>query len=356
MKVLIIGQSRTDIVLFEHVTRAMTGVEAVSFLDARRALLWSWENQADLVLMDSITEGLDGVAFITQFRARDKNRTVPVLVVSSTAAMTVRLEALEAGATDFITTPYDVTELKLRIRNLLALREHNSSLVRQARDLERAVLDVTSALFCREEELIGRLSRAAEYRDVETGQHLARMAEYSVMIARNLGMSSEQQELILKSAPMHDIGKIGIPDTILLRPGKLSAEEYEIMKRHPEIGFRILAGSSSTLVNCGAEIARSHHEWWDGSGYPSGLAGEEIPIFGRICAVADVFDALTTERPYKPSWTLPSAVDFLRERRGTHFDPDCIDAFMEGWSEVQKIYSAYGNSQAGDHRQQIFYQ
>lgn len=296
--------------------------------------------------MDSITEGIDGAAFITQFRNREKNRSVPVLVVSSTEAMTVRLAALEAGATDFITTPCDVKELKLRIRNLLTLREHNASLARQARNLERAIFDATSALFCREDELIRRLSRAAEYRDGETGLHLNRMAEYSELIARTLGMSHEQQELILKSAPMHDIGKIGIPDTILLRPGKLSPDEYKIMKKHPEIGFSILAGSSSPLVNSGAEIARSHHETWDGTGYPLGLSGEDIPIFGRICAVADVFDALTTERPYKSAWSLSSAFQFLRERRGTQFDPGCVDVFLDRKDKVQEIHSSYGGLQA----------
>ncbi len=195
----------------------------------------------------------------------------------------------------------------------------------------------TAEIVARERETVFRLSKAAEYRDPETGAHILRMAHYSQLIARKLGMSAAEQDLLLEAAPMHDIGKVGIADKILLKPGKLDADEFEIMKRHAVFGYELLQGSSSRVLQAGAEIALGHHEKFDGSGYPNGLKGEEIPIFSRIVAVADVFDALTSERPYKKAWELEAAVDFLNAGAGTHFDPKCVMAFLEAWEEVMEI-------------------
>ncbi len=188
-----------------------------------------------------------------------------------------------------------------------------------------------------ERETIFCLSRAAEYRDPETGAHILRMAHYSRHIARHMGLSVAQQDLLLQAAPMHDIGKVGTPDTILLKPGRLDDAEFAIMKQHAVIGYEILVASSSPLLQAAAEIAHTHHEKFDGSGYPRGLVGEAIPLFGRIVAVADVFDALTSVRPYKKAWSIEQALALLHEGKGKHFDPACVDAFLCEWDEVLKI-------------------
>jgi putative two-component system response regulator len=203
--------------------------------------------------------------------------------------------------------------------------------------LAEEVRKATSEVRQRERETVIRLSKAAEFRDPETGAHILRMAHYSELIARGLGLSVEDQELLLEAAPMHDIGKVGIPDNILLKPGRLDPEEFEIMKRHAILGYEILKDSSSRVLQAGAEIARAHHEKFDGSGYPNGTKGKDIPIFSRIVAVADVFDALTSERPYKKAWTLEQAVDHMKANSGSHFDPECVVIFFDQWEAVLDI-------------------
>ena len=199
------------------------------------------------------------------------------------------------------------------------------------------MLKATEEIVLRERETINRLSRAAEYRDPETGAHIQRMAHYSWLIAMRMKLPKEDQDLILVAAPMHDIGKVGTPDNILLKPGKLDADEFAIMKDHARIGHEILANSRSPLLLAAAEIAYSHHEKFDGSGYPQGLAGTAIPLFGRIVAVADVFDALTSARPYKEAWEIERAVAHMQENAGSHFDPQCIEIFLKDFDQVLSI-------------------
>ncbi len=199
----------------------------------------------------------------------------------------------------------------------------------------------TAAVHAREQELLFRMSRAAEFRDPETGGHIQRMAHFSQLIAAGLGLSPGEQSLILQAAPMHDVGKIGIPDYILLKPGRLTPQEFELMKQHPRLGFELLDGSDSAILQAAAEIALTHHEKFDGTGYPSGLAGDEIPLYGRIVAVADVFDALTSERPYKKAWELERALDLLREGAGEHFDPACVSAFLSRLDEVGVVRARF---------------
>jgi response regulator RpfG family c-di-GMP phosphodiesterase len=191
-----------------------------------------------------------------------------------------------------------------------------------------------------------RLSRAAEYRDPETGSHILRMAHYSALIAKGLGLSEQDQSVLLEAAPMHDIGKVGIADNILLKPGRLTPEEFTVMKLHATYGYEILKDSSSAILQVGAAIALAHHEKFDGSGYPSGLQGEDIPIFSRIVAVADVFDALTSERPYKKAWTLERACELIKAESGTHFDPKCVDSFFDQWDEVLAIRERFKDDDA----------
>jgi putative two-component system response regulator len=203
--------------------------------------------------------------------------------------------------------------------------------------LAEEVRQATTEIVERERETVVRLSKAAEYRDPETGAHILRMAHYSELIARGLGLPVAEQELLLNAAPLHDIGKVGISDNILLKPGRLTPEEFEVMKRHAVYGFEILQGSASKVLQAGALIAQSHHEKFDGSGYPRGLKGQDIPMFSRIVAVADVFDALTSERPYKKAWTLERASEHIRNSSGSHFDPACVNSFFENWATVLEI-------------------
>jgi putative two-component system response regulator len=253
----------------------------------------------------------------------------------------VRYRALDSGANDFLAKPVDKVEFLARAKNMLSLSAARRKLADRAEWLHSEVKKATEVIVQREQETVFRLCKAAEYRDPETGAHILRMAHYSRLIAKHLGLPEADQDLILQAAPMHDIGKVGITDNILLKPGRLTGPEFEIMKQHAEFGYELLHGSTSKVLQAGAEIARGHHEKFDGSGYPQGKKGEEIPLFSRIVAVADVFDALTSERPYKKAWTLEQAVDFLNTGAGTHFDPACVQAFLNGFDEVLEIRDRY---------------
>jgi two-component system response regulator RpfG len=244
---------------------------------------------------------------------------------------------LEKGATDFILKPIDPYECHARCRNLLSLRRHQRIVLERAQSLEQAVAVATEKILAREHETLFRLAKAGEFRDLETGNHILRMAKYSRLIAEGMGLSQEQCELIEFAAPMHDIGKIGIPDHILLKPGKLDPQEFEIMKQHPVIGFEILQHSPSKFLSLGAEIALGHHEKFDGSGYPLGAKAEGIPLEARIVAVADIYDALTSARPYKKAWSTEEAVSFLTSNKGSHLDPDCVDAFNAQFGKISLI-------------------
>jgi len=262
---------------------------------------------------------------------------VPVVMITANDQKQLRYRALDLGANDFLTKPVDKVEFLARTRNMLVVSAARKQLADRAVWLAGEVRKATQEILERERETVIRLCRAAEYRDPETGAHILRMAHYSRLIGRQLSLSIEDQELLLEAAPLHDIGKVGIADKILLKPGRLDSEEFEIMKQHAMFGCELLQGSSSRVLQAGADIARGHHEKFDGSGYPVGLKGEEIPIFSRIVAVADVFDALTSQRPYKQAWTLEAAADFLRDGSGTHFDPACVDAFLLVWDEAMAV-------------------
>jgi putative two-component system response regulator len=228
---------------------------------------------------------------------------------------------------------------------LLTVRQHAREMADRNAWLETEVAKATASILERERETLFRISRAAEYRDPETGAHIHRMAHYSRLIAKSLGMSAKDQELLLHAAPLHDVGKIATPDAILLKPGKLTDDEFEIMKQHARAGFDLLDKSASPEVQAGAQIALSHHEKYDGSGYPQGLRGQDIPLLGRIVAVADVFDALTSERPYKKAWALDRAVAHLQAGAGAHFDPHCVTAFLDQWAAVQDIRQQFQEAQ-----------
>lgn len=335
--VLIVDDTEINLILFGALVKKLEGCEAHAFADSRAGLAWVQDNQPDLVIVDYMMPDLDGLEFIRLMREIPGREFIPVLMITANDQKQIRYRALDTGANDFLTKPVDKVEFLARTKNMLNLNDARKKLANQADWLAQEVRKATLEIVERERETVIRLSRAAEFRDPETGAHILRMAHFSQIIARELGLSEADQYLLLEAAPMHDIGKVGIADNILLKPGRLDTDEFEIMKRHAAIGHDLLKGSSSRVLQIGAEIALGHHEKFDGSGYPSGLSGEEIPIFCRIVAVADVFDALTSERPYKKAWEVQAAVDYLKAGSGSHFDPACVEAFFKTWEDVLAV-------------------
>jgi putative two-component system response regulator len=297
----------------------------------------------DLVLCDLMMPGMDGFEVVQKIREDPEYSDIPVCMVTSLAGKEQRLRAVKAGANDFIGKPVDQLEVEVRVKALLEKKEAQDAVKSYQADLELTVekrtADLRAALQKMSEaqrrtyqshlETIERLALAAEYRDEDTAMHLRRMSNYSFIVAKKLGLPPRQCEIILQASPMHDVGKIGVPDAILLKPGKLDADEWVIMKEHTTFGGKILAGSTSELLKAGEIIAMSHHEKWDGTGYPNGLAGETIPIEGRITAIADVFDALTSRRPYKEPFSVEKSLDIIKEGRGSHFQAEVADAFLD---------------------------
>jgi putative two-component system response regulator len=340
-QVLIVDDNQINLTLFKQLVARVANAKPTCFDVPMAALGWCAEHVPDVLIVDYMMPEMDGIELIQRFRTLPGCEEVPVVMITANDDMTVRYKALETGANDFLTKPVDKSEFIARVRNMCALRRGQRLLRDRAALLAEEVAAATATIVARERETIFCLARAAEYRDPETGAHILRMAHYSRLIAARLGLPEDLQDLIFQSAPMHDIGKVGIPDYILLKPGKLTDEEFAVMKGHTTIGHQILIGSTSTILGMAAEIALHHHEKFDGSGYPGGLAGEAIPLTGRIVAVADVFDALTSERPYKKAWAVEDALNLLKEQRGRHFDPDCVDAFLCELDQVKAIRAEY---------------
>ncbi|MBF0462258.1 MAG: response regulator [Magnetococcales bacterium] len=297
-----------------------------------------------LVLLDIMMPGLDGFAVMARMQAMEAAKACPILVLTALRDEKTRLRALQEGARDFLVKPFLEEELLCRVGNLLEMHLAQRCLARRNASLAAAVDERTAQLEERNRqllqsqlEILARLGRAAEFRDNETGFHVARMSRYAERLGQALGLDETQSTLLGHCAPMHDIGKVGIPDAILLKPGKLDPKEWAVMCRHPEIGANILACSTSPWLETSRVIALSHHERWDGTGYPQGLRGEAIPLFGRIVAVADVFDALTSARPYKPAWPVAQAVTALQAGCGTQFEPALVTTFVNILEDVLLI-------------------
>ncbi|WP_042690384.1 HD domain-containing phosphohydrolase [Azospirillum sp. B506] len=338
MNILIVDDDRTNLFIMAAVVRRLDDAEPVTMENPLDAVEWLRGNEPDLILLDQMMPEMDGMELLRRIRDDARLDTVPVVMITANTAVDIRVRALDEGCNDFLTKPIIVPEVQARLRNLLALRQSRALLRDRAALLAAEVERVTAALQRQGEELVTRLSRAAEYRDPETGAHIERMALYSKLIAEAAGCGAAFAQEVTKAAPMHDIGKIGIPDMILLKAGRLTPEEMTVMRQHAAIGHRILANSDIPLLRLAAEIALSHHEKFDGSGYPNRLAGNAIPLPGRIVAIADVFDALTSVRPYKRSWTPEEARSFMIENRGRHFDPALLDAFLSRWDDVCRIH------------------
>ncbi len=342
--VMIVDDRGTARSLLEGLARSIEpGLRVESFAEPQAALDRAAHSTPDLIISDYRMPGMDGVEFTRRLRAMPRLEEVPIVIVTVVEDRQIRYQALESGATDFLTRPIDPQECRARCRNLLTLRRSQKIVSDRAKWLEDQVMQATRDVRIRERETLLRLAKAGEYRDEGTGNHIIRMAKYARLIASELKLSAMECDEIESSAPMHDIGKIGIPDQILLKPGPLNDEELCVMRRHAEIGYQILADSPSRYLQMGAVIALGHHEKFNGSGYPNGLSGEAIPLPARIVAVGDVFDALTTVRPYKQAWPMQKALDYLKSEMGGHFDPDCVRAFLVRLDEVAQIMKEYGD-------------
>lgn len=341
--ILIVDDEPANVKLLEKILQHHGYQNVQSTCDSREVEALCAITRFDAVLLDIRMPHLSGFDVMTQLKQRFIDDYLPVLVLSAQPDMETRLKALSLGAKDFLTKPFDQLEATTRIHNLLEVRLMHNRVRDQNRLLEEQVKARTAELYQTRQEVIRRLGLAAEYRDNETGNHIIRMSKYAQLLALAYGLPEQEAEIILNAAPMHDIGKIGIPDRILLKPGKLDEEEWKIMQTHVEMGANILSGSPTELMDTARLIALHHHEKWDGSGYPAGLQGEDISIAGRICALADVFDALTSQRPYKPAWSIEKTLDLIDGETGKHFDPRLTQLIKKNLPEILMIKAEYAD-------------
>jgi putative two-component system response regulator len=333
-RILAIDDEQSNLGLFERVLRRAGYAEYLGTTHPEIApeLLATW--QPDLVILDLHMPSMHGLNVLQEIRAATPPGVyLPVLVITGDPAAEAKLQALDIGASDFLSKPFDRTEALLRIRNLLMIRVLQQTVLEQNAQLEQRVRERTTELEQARIDTLDRLAKAAEYRDDATGNHIRRVGELAAGLARALGWRNDDVETMRRAAPLHDVGKIGVPDSVLLKPGRLSAEEFSLIKTHTAIGARILGGSRVPLLQSAEEIAFTHHERWDGMGY-NGLVGEQIPMAGRVVALVDTFDALTHARPYKTAWTFEEAFAEVRAQSGRQFDPEIVTAFMDVRAEL----------------------
>ncbi|MEK3914057.1 HD domain-containing phosphohydrolase [Paenibacillus sp. FSL H7-0331] len=329
-KILIVDDQEYNLSLLERILDRAGYKNLNSSTNPRQTMPLIEQLDPDIVLLDLHMPEMDGFEVLRLIREHtNKDSYLPVLVLTADITPEAKKIALQAGANDFLTKPFDRTEVVLRIHNLLRTRYLHLQLQQQNELLEERVQERMKELQQAKAEILQLLGRASEYRDDMTGQHTQRVGRLSGLIADRLGLPARQVEMIRMAAPLHDIGKIGIPDELLLKPGRFEPEEFERMKLHTTIGASILEGSYFAVLKMAEIIAGSHHEKWDGTGYPQGLSGETIPIEARIVALADFYDALTHERPYKKTWTSEEAITEVKNQRGQHFDPQIVDVFID---------------------------
>lgn len=339
--ILVVDDQSTSRTILSHVIKSINrNIQIVEKDDPEKALEWAAQNTADLVFVDYVMPEMNGVDFTSLLKVLPNYANVPVIMITIKKDAETRYAALDAGVADFLSKPVDVYECTARSRNLLTMRQQQLKLQNRGDFLESKVKHAIAEISAREKETLMRLARAGEYKDSETAMHLQRMSLYSKAIAEAIGFSEEHAEIIELAAPLHDIGKIGIPDSILLKKGPLNEEEKTIMRKHPIIGYEILQNSPSKYLQTGGEIALAHHERFDGLGYPYQLKADQIPLSARIVAIADVLDALTTKRPYKTAWTMDKAFEYLEAESGKHFDPDLISTTISIRKTIEKIFDS----------------
>jgi putative two-component system response regulator len=329
-RILLVDDQAVNLFLLEEILENEGYTQITSLTDPRDVFAVVASAEPDLILLDLMMPEMSGFEVMDRLSVLLPEGTfLPILILTADVTPEAKRHALAGEAMDFLTKPFDHTEAVLRIRNLLTTRFFHLQLRQQNQLLDSRVRERTQELAQAQSETLIRLARAAEYRDYDTGQHTQRVGHTSALIAEALGLPAAQVMVIGEAAPLHDVGKIGIPDQILLKPGKLTPEEFITMQAHTSIGSELLGGGCSELIQTAERIALTHHERWDGTGYPLGLSGEALPIEGRIVAVADVFDALTHGRPYKVAWTVEEAVAEIVRQSGRQFDPRVVEVFLE---------------------------
>ena len=343
-KILIVDDEQGNIRVLERMLNAVGYNNITSTTDSRSTPDLYQVMHPDLILLDIKMPGFSGFDVMNALRPLETESYLPILVLTAQLDTETRLKAIKAGAKDFVNKPFIMEEMLARINNLLEVRQLHNSVCGEKKSLETQVVESSQELRQYQVEIIHRLARAAEYRDNETGMHVIRMSKLCERLARGLGLNDHECHLIRHASPMHDIGKIGIPDHILLKPGKLTREEWAVMKTHANIGALILSGSESEFLQMAEIIAGSHHERWDGSGYPRGLKGEEIPLMARIVTVCDVFDALTSDRPYKKAWSIEDTIAEMESQSGKLFDPHVLRVFIILLSEMIAISQQFSDS------------
>ena len=342
LTILTVDDAEMDLAIYRNVLKTVDA-RHVGFTDSAEGLEWTRDHRADLAIVDYSMPSPDGLEFIEFLRSDPRYADTPIIMITSETERDVRYRALELGASDFLTKPIDRIELTARVNNMLALADSRRKLADRAEWLGDEVRKATEDILARERETINRLMRAAEFRDNETGMHIVRMGQFCSVIARTIGRPTAECDMLQMAAPMHDIGKVATPDRVLLKPAKLDPDEWEIMKQHTVAGYEILKDSQSELLQLAAEIALAHHEKYDGTGYPNGKKGDDIPLSGRICAVSDVFDALTSERPYKAAWPVERAMEYINNASGTHFDNVLVRALNTCLPEIVMLKHRYAD-------------
>jgi len=360
-KVMIVDDAPLNIKIVKKYLKVAGYSNFLTSIDPRPVLEMILQQVPDVILLDVTMPGISGLEILRAVRKNKNSAHIPVIILTASDTKEIRIEALHSGATDFLTKPVDAAELVPRVQNALIVKAHHDHLKNYSQELKAEVRKRTAELAASRLELIHCLARTAEFRDNDTGRHVVRVGRYAEIIARQLGANEEFIELIAHAAPLHDMGKVGIPDRILLKREKLAPEEFEIIKKHTVYGHHtfesipdeethairahtfmgemIMDVASSPIITMAAKIALTHHEKWDGTGYPMGLKGEEIPLAGRITAVADVFDALGSVRPYKPAFSLDRCFEIVEGGRGTHFDPKVLDAFLACRERIAQVYT-----------------
>jgi putative two-component system response regulator len=347
-RILVVDDEDRNLQLMRDILLLQEDYEVVLASDGVEALEKVRENPPDVILLDVNMPRKDGFEVASELKSKEETKLIPIVMVTGLSAVEHRIKALEVGADDFLAKPVDMMEVVARVRSLVKVKAYHDHMRDYQRALEAEVAKRTEQLQRAFDKVkvvsldtIYRLSRAAEYKDEDTGAHLQRMSHYAAAVARRMSLNDRTVEAVLYASPMHDVGKIGIPDRILLKPGRLDEEEWETMKQHTAIGSRILEGSIGGFIKLAEVIALTHHEKWDGTGYPRGLKGSKIPLVGRISAIADVFDALNSKRPYKDAYPVEESFRMIREGRGSHFDPDVVDAFFAIREEILAIKEHY---------------
>jgi putative two-component system response regulator len=349
-RILVVDDEPGNVRMF---TRLLTNAgcrQVAGVTDPRDTITRLAEVRPDLIILDLHMPHMDGFEVMQGIRPLlAAERYLPVLIVTADDSPTVKQRALAMGARDFLAKPFDSVEALLRIRNLLVTRQLYAQLEREQQQLEQAVFDRTKALHSTHLEIVERLARAAEYRDDNTGEHTRRVGRLAGLLARTVGLSDADARIIERAAALHDVGKVGVPDAILLKPASLSPGEFDIIKTHAVMGAKILSGSRVPLLRMAEEIAFTHHERWDGRGYPTGRVGEGIPLAGRIVALADAFDAMTHDRPYQRGIAREEALEVVRGERSRHFDPQVVDAFVESFETYAESLAATSDERARAH-------